>query len=273
MASAAADAWLSCPRGTTVPAALLTSIFHPQRLSPAERSQLLARVLERARERAAASACPVVVFDLDGTLIDNRPRVVAILHELGDHWRERHPEAAARCRAARVQDIGYGLIDNLRRLGVEEAWLHEEGFHFWKQRFFTDAYQSHDVEVAGAVSFARACHEIGALLVYLTGRDLPGMAIGTFKSLRDLGFPIGTMGVKLVTKPAFEIPDTEFKRSVARDIGRFGEVIAVFDNEPANCNLLLEAYPDCLSVFVDTQHAPDPPALDPRVAVIDTFEM
>ena len=129
------------------------------------------------------------------------------------------------------------------------------------------------MEIPGAVKFARACHDAGALLVYLTGRDLPGMALGTFKSLRDLGFPIGTMGTKLVTKPAFEIPDTEFKQSVARDLGRFGEVIAVFDNEPANCNLLLEAYPKCESVFVDSQHAPDPPVLDARVHVIDTFEM
>lgn len=239
----------------------------------ADRANLLRRVIERARERAAAGACPVIVFDLDGTLIDNRPRVVAILHELGEHWRERHPEAAARCRAATVDKIGYGVIENMERLGVQEEWLHEEGLDFWKARFFTDHYQVHDVELPGALAFAKACHDVGALLVYLTGRDLPGMALGTFKSLRDLGFPIGTMGAKLVTKPAFDIPDTEFKRSVARDIRRFGEVIAVFDNEPANCNLLLEAHPDCESVFVDSQHAPDPPDLDPRVHVIDNFEM
>jgi hypothetical protein len=251
----------------------LKSIFHPNRLAPAERAALLRAIIERARERSGAAACPVIVFDLDGTLIDNRPRVVAILHELGEHWRTTHPVAAERCLAATVDDIGYGVIDNLKRLGVDEAWLHDEGLSFWKQRFFTDHYQMHDVEIRGAVAFARACHDAGALLVYLTGRDLPGMAIGTFKSLRDLGFPIGTMGTKLVTKPAFEIPDTEFKQSVARDLGRFGDVIAVFDNEPANCNLLLEAYPKCESVFVDSQHAPEPPALLPGVSVIDTFEM
>ncbi len=249
----------------------MKSIFHPKRLPESERAALLTRILERIQARAA-SVCPVVVFDLDGTLLDNRPRVVAILHELGDHWRATHPEAAERCRKATVKDIGYGVIDNLRRLGIEEAWLHEEGLTFWKQRFFADHYQAHDVPIPGAVRFAVACHEQGAFLVYLTGRDLPGMALGTFKSLRDLGFPIGAMGTKLVTKPAFEIPDTEFKRSVARDLARFGEVVAVFDNEPANCNLLLEAHPECDSVFVDTQHAPDPPNLDRRVFVIDTFE-
>ena len=251
----------------------MKSIFHEKRLPAAERATLLRKILDRAEESAKAGKHPVIVFDLDGTLIDNRPRVVAIFHELGEHWRERHPEAAARCRAATVDQIGYGVVDNLKRFGVEESWLHEEGFHFWKERFFTDDYQAHDIELPGALAFAKGCHDRGVFLVYLTGRDLPGMALGTFKSLRDLGFPIATMGAKLVTKPAFDIPDTEFKQSVARDIGRYGEVIAVFDNEPANCNLLLEAYPECDSVFVDSQHAPDPPALDPRVVVIDTFEM
>jgi hypothetical protein len=254
-------------------AVVLKSIFHPHRLSAAERAALLRRIVDRAHARAAAGAHPVLVFDLDGTLLDNRPRVVALLHELGEHWKTSHPEAAARCLAATVGHIGYGVIDNLKRLGVDEALLHEEGLGFWKKRFFTDDYQVHDVPIPGAVAFARACRDTGALLVYLTGRDLPGMAIGTFKSLRDLGFPIGTMGAKLVTKPAFEIPDTEFKRSVAAELLRYGEVIAVFDNEPANCNLLLEAHPMCDSVFVDTQHAPNPPDLDPRVSVIDTFEM
>ncbi|MFO0593188.1 MAG: HAD family hydrolase [Polyangiaceae bacterium] len=251
----------------------MKSIFHEKRLPAAERATLLRHVLDRAQKSSEAGKHPVIVFDLDGTLIDNRPRVVAILHELGEHWRERHPEAAAGLRAATVDQIGYGVIENMQRLGVEESWLHEEGMSFWKERFFTDEYQAHDIELPGALAFAKACHDRGVFLVYLTGRDLPGMALGTFKSLRDLGFPIATMGAKLVTKPAFEIPDTEFKQSVARDIGRYGEVIAVFDNEPANCNLLLEAYPECDSVFVDSQHAPDPPALHPRVRVIDTFEM
>ena len=251
----------------------MKSIFHEKRLPSAERATLLRKILDRAAASAKAGNCPVIVFDLDGTLMDNRPRVVAILHELGEHWREAHPAAAERCRAATIDQIGYSTIDNFKRLGVETEWLHEEGLNFWKARFFTDDYQEHDVEIPGAVPFVKACHDLGALLVYLTGRDLPGMALGTFKSLRDLGFPIGTMGTKLVTKPAFEIPDTEFKQSVARDLSRFGEVIAIFDNEPANCNLLLEAHPKCDAVFVDTQHAPDPPDLDARVHVIDTFEM
>ncbi len=185
----------------------------------------------------------VIVFDLDGTLMDNRPRVVAILHELAEAWRERHPEASQCCSRAQPDDIGYGFIENLRRLGVTDASLHEEGLAFWKARFFADPHIRHDIEVRGARQYTRACYEAGAVLVYLTGRDLPNMALGSFASLRDLGFPIGVIGTELVVKPRFEMGDTEFKQGVAPGLRRLGKVVAAFDNEPANVNLFLEAHP------------------------------
>jgi hypothetical protein len=97
------------------------------------------------------------------------------------------------------------------------------------------------------------------------------MGIGTFRSLRDLGFPIGMPGTELVCKPDFNMPDEAFKRLEAPKLSRVGRVIAAFDNEPANCNVFLEQNPESESVFVDTQHLPGAPPLDPRVAIIDDF--
>jgi hypothetical protein len=248
----------------------LSTTFSSLRLSPTERARLLSSILARAADRTGG--CPVIVFDLDGTLMDNRPRVAAILRELSEEWSRRHPEAAALIARARAEHIVYGFQENLRRLGVLDEALHAFGYAFWKERFFNDPHIRHDVEVAGASDYVRACHEAGATIVYLTGRDLPNMALGSFASLRDLGFPIGVVGTELVVKPAFEIPDTEFKRSVAPTLARIGRVIAAFDNEPANCNLFLRHHPGCAAVLLDTQHAPDPPALDPRARVIHTFE-
>lgn len=248
-----------------------TPFFH-KRLSADGQKAILTRVLDVTRTRSAHG--PVsVVFDLDGTLMDNRPRVVAILHELAEHWRDRHPEAAAACARAQADGIVYGFIENLRRLGVEGAALHEEGLAFWKARFFADPHVKHDVEVAGARAFAWACYEAGAIVVYLTGRDLPNMALGSFASLRDLGFPIGIIGTELVVKPTFEMPDADFKREVAPAFRRIGDVIAVFDNEPANVNLFLETHPSTIGIFLDTQCAPNPPDLDTRAHVVVSFEM
>jgi hypothetical protein len=246
--------------------------FHHLRLAPADQTRVLRGIIDRANERTLRGP-PVFVFDLDGTLMDNRPRVVAILHELADEWKLAHPEAAEACSRATPEQIGYGFIENLRRLGVSKEELHDVGLNFWKARFFADHHIRHDVEVRGARDFVHACYKAGGIIVYFTGRDLPNMALGSFASLRDLGFPIGVVGTELVTKPAFEIPDTEFKRSVAPEFRRIGEVVAVFDNEPANCNLFLDAHPECTSVLLDTQCAPDPPAPYPNVHVVGSFEL
>ncbi|MGK3969748.1 HAD family hydrolase [Sorangium sp. So ce118] len=248
----------------------MSTLFHEKRLVPLERTRLLNSIVERAADRSEGP--PVIVFDLDGTLMDNRPRVVAILHELAEEWRRKHPHAAALLERASPEGIVYGFQDNLRRLGVDDESLHLHAFEFWKARFFNDPHIRHDIEVPGASQYARECHAAGATLVYLTGRDLPNMALGSFASLRDLGFPIGVIGTELVVKPRFEMPDTEFKRSVAPQLSRLGRVIAAFDNEAANCNLLVGCHPRAAAVFLDTQYAPDPPPLDPRVRVIHTFE-
>jgi len=214
-----------------------------------------------------------LVFDLDGTLLDNRPRFVRILHELAESWSATRTELSKKLEGANVDGIVYGLRENLVALSIDDPTIEAEAFEFWKARFFVDAYMKYDVATKGAVDFANACYRAGATLVYLTGRDLPNMALGTFASLRDCGFPIGVVGTSLVTKPAFEIPDADFKRDVAPDLDRHGRVEATFDNEPANTNLFIEHHPQARNVFLDTHHAPAPPALDERAVIIDSFEL
>ena len=249
----------------------MQSRFFPLRLSAGARRELLEGLVARSAERIGGRA-PLIVFDLDGTLLDNRPRVVAILHELADHWRDTHPVASAAVGKAEKNDIRYGLIDNLKHLGVVEPELLAAGQRFWFERFFIDDYLRHDVALAGAVSFANRCYDAGANLMYLTGRDTPKMSLGTLASLRDCGFPIATVGTSLVTKPAFDIPDDRFKRETGALLERVGPVLAVFDNEPGNCNALLESHRACVSILLDTHHAPNPPELLSGIAVIDTFE-
>jgi hypothetical protein len=241
-------------------------------LDGAGQSALLGRLVERARERrAAGGAPPVIVFDLDGTLMDNRPRSAAILAELAREWASLHPEAAGRVAAARADELAYLFSDNLQRLGVSDRALVDKAMAFWRERFFHDKYLAHDVEVPGAVAFARAAYEAGANVVYLTGRDLPLMGLGSWSSLRDLGFPIGVVGAELVCKPDASVHDEAFKLEVAPALVRVGEVIATFDNEPGNCNLFRRAYPAALTVLLDTQHVPGAPPLDEGVVCVRDF--
>ncbi|MFO0551390.1 MAG: HAD family hydrolase [Polyangiaceae bacterium] len=249
----------------------MPSDYTDRRVSADERRQLLRAMVAQCKHTPNEPA-PVLVFDLDGTLLDNRPRVAVILRELSASWADKHPVEAGRLASAKADDIVYGLRENLMRHGVSDEELLVEGMEFWRSRFFYDAYMKYDSPLPGARDFVVACYEAGATIVYLTGRDLPNMALGTFASLRDNGFPIGVVGTSLITKPAFEIADSDFKHSVAPALVRHGHIVASFDNEPANCNLFLEHHPLARCVFLDTQHAPNPPHLDERCAVIDTFE-
>lgn len=239
------------------------------RLSAHDQKALLDQVVLRCRNEGGRTS--VVVFDLDGTLMDNRPRTTTILRELGLAWREREPAASAKLEAAQSGDLAYLLTDTLARLGVTRTELVRDAEIFWRERFFTDGYLSHDVEVAGASAFARACYEAGAILVYFTGRDLPLMGLGSFASLRDLGFPIGVPGTELVLKPDANMPDEAFKRMSGPDLGRVGRVVAIFDNEPGNCNVLGQHFPDAATVLLDTQHLPGAPPLAPAIHVISDF--
>lgn len=241
-----------------------------QRLKPADQHALLERIIARCAHRPGEAAS-VVVFDLDGTLMDNRPRTCAILHELAEVWKTREPELAKRLADAEPDDLAYLLTDSLDRLGVHRTDLVKEAEIFWRDRFFADGHLRHDVALAGASEFARACYEKGAVLVYFTGRDLPMMGVGSFASLRDLGFPIGLPGTELVLKGDANMPDEAFKRQVGPDLARVGNVIAIFDNEPGNCNLLQQAFPEADSVLVDTQHLPGAPPLLPSIKVVQDF--
>ncbi len=239
------------------------------RLDPAAQSALLRRVLGRCEHKGGTP--PVVVFDLDGTLMDNRPRTCVILQELAGEWQATEPDIAARLLTVTPERVPYHFHDTLALFGVTREDLVTFAFEYWKAHFFADPHIQHDVEVKGAAVFARACYDAGASLVYLTGRDLPQMGVGTFGSLRSLGFPIGVCGTELVLKPDPRMLDFEFKRFEARKLDRVGRVVASFDNEPENCNVFLGEFPDAESVLVDTQHAGGAPPLVDGVKVIADF--
>lgn len=242
------------------------------RLSPPDQRALLSRIVERSKA-AKGKPVPVVVFDLDGTLMDNRPRTAIILQELAEELRREAHVAAEIIAKATPDNLAYLLTESLKTLGVDAPDLTRRAEEFWKKRFFTDDYLKHDIAVPGSVELARACYAAGATLVYFTGRDLPFMSLGSFQSLRDLGFPIGVVGTELVLKPDAKIPDEAYKRAEGPNMARIGEVIAAFDNEPGNCNAFQEMCPGADVVFVDTQHLPGAPALDERVHIVADLQL
>jgi hypothetical protein len=216
----------------------------------------VARAVEREKK---AGKRPAVVFDLDGTLYENRTRSWRIIEE----WLGTPGVPANVARAVRTltpERLSYSLADAFAAAGLA---THEqvvqaaitEAKAFWKERFFRSAYVPHDVAYPGAASYVQRLARAGAEIVYLTGRDEPGMGDGTRRVLARDGFPDGTLALKANA----DLPDIEHKRqAAATDWAR--RAIASFENEPLNIVLLHQLLPHAMHVYVHTVSSNEPAA-------------
>jgi hypothetical protein len=205
----------------------------------------------------------VVIFDLDSTLLDNRPRQARILRELGD---EHHLPALQAARPEHVDS--WDLTRAMRNAGFADAekWA-QVARRFWRRRFFTSEYCAGDEAIEGAVAYVRSVH---GLVVYCTGRH-EEMRKGTLASLERLGFPLPGERVKLLMKPTSNIHDDDYKISACEEIRSFGNVLAAFDNEPTHANIYRRAFPDAQVVHLATDHSGRPVELLPGIVSIPHF--
>lgn len=237
-------------------------------------AQQLTRVTALIKKRTAENRSTLAIFDLDGTLFDNRTRTIFILREISEKFCDKAPQLSRAFETFQALSIvDYSLDVTLGRMGVrhpaEIAFIKQE----WARRFFSDEYQKYDMPILGAKAYVDLVHKAGATVIYLTGRDVGRMLVGTTEVLRLYGFPVGVAGTMTIVKKEFEQDDELFKKEVSEYIDRLGEVVAVFENEPANSNILRARFPGAASFFVLTQHRPDAPALDRGIIKIKDFRL
>ncbi len=237
-----------------------------RRAIPGEQGPILADVLARAR---AAAPAGLVVFDLDSTLLDNRPRQARILREYG-----AQAGVAALAGARPEHWTSWDLAEALAHAGLGPAEVARHllpARRWWGARFFTSEYCRDDVPVPGAPAFLGALTAAGAQVAYVTGR--PGrMEEGTLDTFRAHGFPRPDgLRVHLLLKPEAPLDDDQWKSLAAARVARLGPVVAAFDNEPAHVNGYALAWPGARCLHLDTDHSPRPIAVRPEVPSIADF--
>jgi hypothetical protein len=249
----------------------------PSRARPGDQPAILLAALARVREGGPGA---VAVFDLDSTLLDNRPRQAAILRAYG-----RAARVPALVRARPEHFGSWNLAEALAAAGLGPADVrrHAHPFRvFWDERFFTSRFCRLDVPIPGAPAFVAAVRAAGARIAYVTGRPEHAMEAGTLWTLRRHAFPLpspaprggGSAGtspvpdgstVVLLMKPGEGLLDDAWK-AVARDaVEARGTPVLVLDNEPAHVNAYARAWPRALAVHLDTDHSGRPVAVDPAI--------
>lgn len=218
-------------------------------LPDSDRQEILAKILSR-------SAKQIVAFDLDSTLLDNRPRSAQIMREFGEivgdpllqladpsHWQ------------------GWSTVQAMTNMGVESSdakRLQKSHSEFWFDRFFTSEYCRVDNAISGAADYVRKLHQQSAVIIYLTGRP-EKMRTGTLESFDRLGFPCpGQSRCQLLMKPDLSTSDDDFKQASFETLNKEGHVLAAFDNEPTHINAYRMAFPQAVCVHLLTDHSMRP---------------
>jgi hypothetical protein len=217
-------------------------------LDDAASEALLGQVVAAARRPDA-----VVVFDLDSTLLDNRPRQARILREYG----AEHGLAALQGSVAEHWN-GWDPRVAMRNAGLDpaEAERHHARFRaYWTERFFTSEYCVDDRPLTGAVDYLAEVCATGAIVAYVTGRHEP-MRAGTVACLgRHAMARPDDARVRLIMKPSLGEHDDVYKERTYLALGALGEVVAAFDNEPTHINGYLRVFPHALAVHLATDHS------------------
>ena len=206
---------------------------------------------------------PLVVFDLDSTLFEVAPRTLSIAKEYAREQllrAEKAPELAEWWLARKPREVAYTLAETAAAGGFPAD--HPEGLsymveleRYWRARFFADEYLMEDLPAPGAAAFVRSIADLGVDILYLTGRHAESMSRGTLAALEHWGFPLVPGKSELAMKPKASLDDAEFKGELLGEIAAKADVVAFFDNEPANFSFFWERFPGAELIVRDASCA------------------
>jgi hypothetical protein len=222
----------------------------------------LDEVRKRVAAGKAAGKTPLVLFDLDDTLVDTATRTRAIFLDA-----LRSPSAPAGADQAAEQldylclsEYVIGVEGNLDR-GEFAPNIRRYLQDAWARSGATDRYLDRAVPFRGAPAYVADLRTKGATIVYLTNRNGRRAREGTLRALDARGFPVERDGALLVMQPGDSEDSLSWKEEEAEKLAAKGTVVAFFENEPANVRAYRALFPEAVPVLMVSRHRPRQPAV------------
>jgi hypothetical protein len=204
------------------------------------------------------------VFDIDSTIFDVTPRNQEILNLF------LHREKGLKTKH-KLQPFEWGIERFLNKELSEE--FKKEAKKFWRRHFFSGTFLQSDRPYIGSIDFVKSLRDLGAEILYLTGRDTERMRAGSLKQLKYWKLPLES-DEDLFTKPNKGMPDGPYKSMFLEKIiqERPNKEILFFDNEPVVLNhCLFNEVDNYKAFFIDSTHSNrmQPESQWPKISVDD----
>lgn len=223
-------------------------------------THILEEILIKAKDLQANGRQLTVVFDLDSTIFDLSQRQIKIFHEFAERFKQKYPIECDGFYRVTKDSMTYYPEDCLKNVGVvglSEDFI-DDFYSFWEDRFFSNEYTKYDIPEPGAKEYIDKLKSYACNIVYLTGRDIERMGIGTHAQLSHhefMGSDQQEHQVTLKLKPEASMIDDIFKSEYLLELCPNENDIVFIDNEPQNLVKIAEDHPDILLIYFDSYHS------------------
>lgn len=249
---------------------LLLSVAALQAQAMPRELQLL---VDRAAELSEGGVRPVVITDLDETIIDSTARRYQSLQQATFFNCGGHEQPGChRLRGLNMEELlslknRYDIEPILDAIEFPVGPLRIQLLKNVFRTYLSGNFMELDQAIPGASEFIHALREAGADVYYVSSRLEKDQLPGTLKTLRYLEFIRQGEEQSVILRPE-HMSSIEFKRHSFTRINEKtellgGQVILVMENEPENMNAMTEIFPAAKAIFVDGAHMKEEPLLKP----------
>lgn len=206
------------------------------------------RLISRLDKALNQQKSITVVFDIDSTIFDVTPRNQEILNLFLSKDKSLNFEHKLKSKEWGIETF------------LDKDWsvkYKNDAKSFWRRHFFSGTFLNSDAPYPHAINFIQSLKNIGAEVLYLTGRDTQRMRSGSLKQLKNWQLPL-EQDEDLFTKPHKGMPDGPYKALFLEKIlnERPENEVYFFDNEPVvldHCTF--DEKSNFQAFFIDSTHS------------------
>jgi len=189
---------------------------------------------------------PIVIFDIDHTIINSSPRIKKILKDANKKY---YSKALAKyLKDDKNSSFRYKQIKELLiSLKVKPKKI-EKILKYVDSKFFLSDYTKYDVALVESLKLVNEFYKKGAFIIYLTARGRSSL-VGTITSLDRLGFPIAKTRTSLIMRDLSK-KSVKYKKDSIAELSTMGKIVAIFDDKIANLKQLTPFFKDQYSLYL-----------------------